>query len=260
MSIDLSQKPKTARTSCKGCYFQQMMTDTIPGSLPRQVGCYLGRIETLADQSAKIIEAYDEEEEFFVIEDRFCTAFRPKAWGANRTYDENKKQLLYEIRYFPDAIIYVNNLSSKDDIIHTFKSLTCHIDSGCKHIYIVLDDSPIDALKLEKELSTIKDNQKFSITRVFGSNGHKGKAIDIVYSRLTSNYFVVIDAGNKLPIDHFDRIDTTLNIYLNRLVFDEQDNIWAVQRLAYQSLFMGLDDTTTPFDDLTIKYPNGLVL
>lgn len=256
---NLAEKPKTARTSCKGCYFQQMMTDMMPGSLPRQVGCYLGRIELLAEQSAKIIEAYDCEEEFYVIEDRYCTAFRPKQWGADQKYDDNKKRLWHEIRYFPDAIIYCNKSSTKTDIIKTYRSISCHDDS-CKHIYIVLDDLDINVIELEKELAEISLKQKFNITKVFGANGHKGKAIDIVYNKLTSNYFIVIDAGSLLPTDYYDTFDARLNLYLERVVFDIQDGIWSIQRLAYQSLFMGLDDMTVPFDDLVNKYPNGLVL
>lgn len=64
-------------TPCKQCAFAQYDNKT-------QTGCHLGYIEIYKNNNEEIIEAYDEESEFFVINNKKCIGYRENAWFEKR--------------------------------------------------------------------------------------------------------------------------------------------------------------------------------
>ncbi len=64
--------PQLANTSCKACVFAEYDDIT-------QVGCEAHQLEKFRE-TAEVIEAYDEEKEFFVIKGMTCQFHRPQNW------------------------------------------------------------------------------------------------------------------------------------------------------------------------------------
>ena len=56
-------------TSCKNCYFAEYKGNT-------QTGCSLDRLEKYKNIKATVIEAYDDNKEFYVIQDKICVYYR----------------------------------------------------------------------------------------------------------------------------------------------------------------------------------------
>jgi hypothetical protein len=56
-------------TSCKNCYFAEYKDNT-------QTGCCLDRLEKYKNINAEVIEAYDDDKEFYVIQDKICVYYR----------------------------------------------------------------------------------------------------------------------------------------------------------------------------------------
>lgn len=67
------QKISRVHTPCKNCVFAEYQENT-------QIGCYTGYLNKYKDAKVEILEAYDEEKEFFIINDRKCISYRENKW------------------------------------------------------------------------------------------------------------------------------------------------------------------------------------
>jgi hypothetical protein len=110
-------------TCCKSCEFAQYSGIT-------QTGCALDYIQKFADNSVEILEAYDDDLEFYVINNKRCLGYRESTWfksvGMENATIEEKKQYVIEnnhINYL--LVIYlknmVNDLSILEDRIVSLK-------------------------------------------------------------------------------------------------------------------------------------------
>lgn len=69
-------------THCFGCAFQVKSYVTENDiERPEQVGCWVGRLEQYEDNGAEIEEAYNEEENYYVIKNKLCSMYRTKDWA-----------------------------------------------------------------------------------------------------------------------------------------------------------------------------------
>lgn len=60
-------------TACKKCVFADYKNNS-------QIGCSIGYLEKYRDINATILEVYDEEKEFYVINDKKCLCYREDSW------------------------------------------------------------------------------------------------------------------------------------------------------------------------------------
>jgi len=75
----MSQSPQisTIHTPCKSCVFAKYEDKT-------QTDCHLDYISKYRANGVEIIEAYDEDNEFFVINDKKCIGYRENKWFEKR--------------------------------------------------------------------------------------------------------------------------------------------------------------------------------
>lgn len=60
-------------TACKKCVFAEYNNNS-------QVGCSIGHLEKYRNINATILEAYDEEKEFYIINEKKCLCYRENSW------------------------------------------------------------------------------------------------------------------------------------------------------------------------------------
>lgn len=68
-------------TACKECVYADYSGIT-------QIGCHLNYITVFKDKKLSILEAYDEDKEFFVINNKKCIGFRNENWFKERNLQE----------------------------------------------------------------------------------------------------------------------------------------------------------------------------
>lgn len=76
-------------TSCKDCAFALYSAET-------QTDCELNLIEKYKSKGASILEAYDEQKEFFIINDKKCIGYRNKTWSEGLSLEQQKQKVLVE--------------------------------------------------------------------------------------------------------------------------------------------------------------------
>ena len=134
-------------TSCKNCYFADYDGKT-------QTGCRLNRIEKYKNINASVVEVYDEDKEFYVIQDKICVYYR-------------NHEFINEL-----------GLRSEDDILKTVKSEL----KAPYHLLLFFRENDTEK-ELEKCIE-IASNQKikpkvFTVINKFNNNVDPSKIMQI---------------------------------------------------------------------------------
>lgn len=102
-------------TTCKDCIFAKYKNIT-------QTKCTLGRIEEYKKHGIQVIEAYDEEKEFFVIKNKICMFKRLDDW-THKNKSKNEQIKIIKDKIFPYMVIIINEHNDVSKVIKTLKSV-----------------------------------------------------------------------------------------------------------------------------------------
>lgn len=106
-------------TPCKNCIFA-MYDDNV------QIGCDMDYLDKYRKTSAQILEVYDNDKEFFVINDKKCLGYRDDKWREKqekKDIEYLKQIVVSETRISYIAIIQINNNDTIDIIKQLVKDL-----------------------------------------------------------------------------------------------------------------------------------------
>jgi len=195
-------------TSCKACVFAEYDDMT-------QVGCSRGMLKKYKDVGANVVEAYDEDREFMVIENRLCPFYRTKGW-IDRIPEEDfdatvERMLALETRLSFHAIVFVED--------HNIESVCSTIDS----LY-AQNNRPARVTVVRPRTSTIKPRDirelfnedcgfKWRIENLIGPTPR-----DVVTHSVHKKsgrvqpcqYYAVVDAGHVFDEQYFYEINEAI--------------------------------------------------
>jgi len=214
-------------TACKNCLFAKYENNT-------QTNCSLNKLDLFKSKGHEVVEAYDEEKEFFIIPNKYCYWYRDNTWKhRNKKYDEQVQQLTNELKISYNAIVFTNN--SVKDLNKTLKSLASvavHPFSALppKHISVV---RPINCEILPHDLvSTLESyNIPWRVQNVVDPKLTREDSIDLCIDIIHYQYYMVCDAGYF--VDPFIMSDINYEIFYNLYSF-----IGVVPSKAYPVLIM----------------------
>jgi hypothetical protein len=210
MSEDTKEnKENYIKTCCRDCFFA-IYKDSL------QTGCKLDRIEKFRSNGATIIEATDYEKDFYVIEGRFCKAYRLSSWASDR---EDPIQACYdEIALDCEVYIYCNGDTGTRQVHRTLESLFL---SKHKIDKITIINSGATKVDWPIILQALKDKRlyKWRIETVTVESDTREKSFDIAVLNKSpqSQYFLLIDAGKKLEKGFLAKLDSLINRDLKQI-------------------------------------------
>ena len=194
-------------TSCKDCVFAVYSGVT-------QTGCQLGRIDIYQNRG-DVLEAYDDEREFFVLKDSLCLAKRNQEW-ATKHQGENlvslvEKSLAY-MNY--EVLVFVDN-----DLENLQKTIDSIVRQSLKPARIVFVNKP--PLVNPEMLIQIANNTglEWRIENVVDSDLFDEECIDLVITHSPHSFYGVCHSGFEYPIDTFQKISRAINIKLQRFSY-----------------------------------------
>lgn len=106
-------------TTCKKCVFAEYKAKT-------QTGCSINYIDQYKKNNVEILEAYDEENEFYIVNKKKCIGYREESYFRNK---ENIKSTDEKIKYF-----YQNNYIGYLLIINLYDFDKNKLDILAEHI------------------------------------------------------------------------------------------------------------------------------
>lgn len=122
----MSESPITTisqiHTSCKDCTFAVYDNNT-------QINCELDLINKYKNKETTIIEAYDEEKEFFIVNQKKCIGYRNKKWsdkdGTQLALEDKKTKIKNEFRIKYILFIDLKNFNNDkfENIINNINKL-----------------------------------------------------------------------------------------------------------------------------------------
>lgn len=187
------------RTECKECCFAEYVGKT-------QTGCKMGVLDKIPDN---VVEVYDEEKEFFVINDRHCHFCRDKAW-AEFYADKNLEELVraqsqLKISYF----IWYDNTSNIDELKHTVMLA----DNQClKPVKITVINNSMRSIR--DEIRSQKYQGRVEIENILIERDKD----DIIHycvnkSKNDEKWFGIFHSGCHIP--------STFNYFLNKRIVED---------------------------------------
>lgn len=109
-----TQPIELIHTPCKNCVYALYNNVT-------QYGCSLNYIEVFKSKGIEVLEAYDEDKEFYIINNKKCIGFRTDSWFKDRKLDhlstEEKIKRHYDQNYIRYLLwIDLANFQTQDDL------------------------------------------------------------------------------------------------------------------------------------------------
>ena len=221
-----SKRPDSLlQTSCKECLFATYEGKT-------QTGCEANRIVKFEDY---VIEAYDDEKEFYVI-DCLCNYHRSPSWNdgkadLSKVIDENKPTF---------AIILDTDDITKAKVDSTLKSIL-DIDYDHDKIVVLLSQgSPLSSTKrrlISRLRSCLSIEHKFWASVVINLD-LKLRDVETFRRTRRQSHFIKTCIGQGIPRDAFNRIHEALNETLKRAVYFEFDEVEVISCMTFASTYL----------------------
>lgn len=198
-------KDERVTTSCKECVFAE-----IDEAKLTQTGCKLGRLDKFKKNKTEIIEAYDDELDFYVIT-RFCNTYREKDWAECQEVDleiavkEETKILLNFIvvarsddtmEQLTDTLLGIKSLN-RQDLIHNIIVVSNRFDSGEFGINDILHRNFEGTSYFQIGLT--EDNPSIE------------RCVDQAFKKSRNGYYCVFTAGSVPSEDFAKNINDIIN-------------------------------------------------
>ena len=198
------QQISRIHTSCKNCVWANYNGIT-------QIDCGIGRLKKYKD----ILECYDEEKEFFVVNNIYCLFYRNK-----ETVEGMDLEILYQNTRKQMEILYQLIIVHEDE--NNPYDTYCSIASAMKQKIIPCILTVINRSKTKgvgKDLSNYlktydKNLQIWRVQNLINASLTKEDCIDIVLDGTMYKKFslyIIINSGFELPNDFSTELDKAIN-------------------------------------------------
>lgn len=235
--------PQQTDTPCKNCIFAEYNDIT-------QIGCKLGMIEKFRNKGTPILEVYDNDKEFYVIQGRRCMSARTKHWFyKDYTVTEQRAMINREVAIPYNAIIFAEH-KSYNDIKKTIESLAAQTIKPWKITVVLLNNHP-DTQRILKVL----DNTTLSwkIQGMMLPNTPKQQVLNTIVGHVPITWYAVFHAGCVVPKDTFDTINKFIHEELNVVTVirpNSQGDCSVVLREVHKNYFYA--ELITTLQDSTV--------
>lgn len=217
-----SQQPEQLiRTSCCDCAFAVYDNNT-------QVDCKFDRIK----KSENIIEAYNKDREFFVI-NRLCNYYRDKAWGYSANDSQKVEQ---ESATSFNILIYFSSLNEEEcnhiiGLINTTKYYSDKVNFLLFYDYENYDNVKDGLLKIVNETSQNYHRMNVSICYM------KETFISTFITKSKSDFHILLYQEQILnfDIDMINDVNSYINGQFKKGIFFSRNGIDCIHNLTCKS-------------------------
>lgn len=206
-------------TSCKSCVFAEYAGIT-------QNGCAVGYLDKYRNKNIEILEVYDNEKEFYVINNKKCIGYRSSGWSSALSFQEKIKKFndqnhlhylmivnlnqfsddksvdaliksLLEISIKPKFIVFIRHQNNKNHPYEKIQTIITDSNVNCRwRIQTVLE---VDKSFHDILYENLRSEKKYRFAMVVNGstdlNSIVNRANQIVYENMDS--FMVLSNSNK---------------------------------------------------------------
>jgi hypothetical protein len=223
---------RSRQTSCKECVFAEYEGKT-------QVGCSANRIIKFknlnTEQSVNVIEAYDNDKEFYVI-NGFCNYYRSKKWNDGiADLDKAKKESSLTFDLFVDCnSIDINYVNKIDTLLSTIDYDTNKLNVVLYHLNQFANQSKELVLSLYNnhkkllKISVCTNNNLFLHESVLKSN---------------SSFYIAINKNQCIDSKTLTNINNLINDDIKKFIVVDDGGTKIISNIAYKMQFLNTENS-----------------
>ena len=249
-------------TSCVDCIFAKY-----DGKI--QTGCSFNRVEKFKSSGCEIVDAENEDKQFFVI-GRFCNAYRKPAWKElveNTLLTESGKAPVCPSKYSHEELmqkardemslrcgvmVLMNPESTMSEAEETIHAIFKQKNNKPEYIVVVNNSKESHSEVISRMHHVVQDRCVFYAVKIRGGVATTEQALDYGFHNIKNSYFICFEAGYTPPENFIDFLDYKLNEEMQQLLLsmptEGSVNGFFTQSAIYKFLYG--NNTTIFFDKL----------
>lgn len=230
--------PHNKDTVCKDCAFAQYDDVT-------QIGCKFNLIDKFKESGSTVIEAYDEDSEFYVIKDRACPYKRSEKWK-DRVPDDKVELMLTQETNLPfHCILYASNSIKKNK-----KSIVSIKDQELKpaQITVIREHGNTVVPGMFKEW--LDDTTCMWRLENLFLKKDRDQVNHQIAKRVNFPYYLVMEGGDILPSDFLSNINKFVIKELRQFSMIKYENCFVVPMAVHYYAYTMCDFTKTIIENI----------
>jgi hypothetical protein len=206
------------KTSCKDCVFAIYDGKT-------QTGCYTNALHRLEANNGKIVEAYDEEKEFYLIEDRICIECRHKEkWNKltpDMSIDEMYETVKMENTLKVEVLVLFNLGDNIQELENTLTSLNKQ-KKFIKKIHIV-NTTGFTPVEIRECLKQNIKNVAWSIESM-QDDYSIDDMVHYGFKKINVKHTLIVETNSNIADNYLEKINKLTQIDMKRVILVEPNN------------------------------------
>lgn len=200
-------------TSCKECVFAIYEGKT-------QTSCKLNRLSLYGDA---LVEAYDNEREFYILKDKFCPAFRTKEWANKQSTDlESVVELEMQLKYH--IIVFVSG--EKYELNYLLKNII-NQKPAPQMVTLIRKKDTIPSQDIIESCNTLMPLIPWTIREIKNHELTDNQLIDetLRIKQGAVPYYGVFESDKNIPEDLFETLSNKINNGFQFAIISQEDSI-----------------------------------
>ena len=181
-------------TSCGDCIFSIKEKQS-------QTSCEFGRLELYRENESEIVEAYDDfNNEFYVINNKYCLYKRTKDWAESYASHEVKSIVEKQVKPRYHAVVFHTKDGTLEELKATLDSLSSQYNPPS--ILTVAKSNDIDAQAMLSFMSTYDGIFDWSVQHFMDEEGTVRQRIDFIMDRTKKkkfSFYIIFDSSFVVP-------------------------------------------------------------
>lgn len=245
-------KIDTIHTPCKKCVFADYRDNT-------QIDCYLDLINDFRKKNIEILEAYDEDKEFFIVNGKKCYGYKEAKYFDNRdmgssTIDEKVAYIknTFKINYVVSINLIKFTLEEIDEII---ASLTNHAIPPKKIILVrYQDDKDVYTFSNLKNILDKHNPREWRIQTVLDREQEYISILHNIVNINRNNFVLSINGNYDQMCNILDYAQKTIYENLGKFIVLSNKNKETIffNRAVYKASFANGKDILTDYNEYEI--------
>lgn len=212
----------TKETSCKECIFAIYENDT-------QTGCTANKIEQYKD---KIIEAYDEDREFFVV-NGICTLKRPLTWNDGKA---DVAKATHQISQAFDIIIDISYIEL--DTYNSLKNVLANIDYYKDRYKFLLICNQATELYRNSTIKKINTELGYNVEIIYDNE----YGMQNLQKKCSGTYSIRSSLKNMHLISNsMNELNNEINNNLKKVILYRNKDLYILSNFAWKLIYSKLD-------------------
>jgi hypothetical protein len=239
----------SVHTSCKDCIFAIYSDKT-------QTDCSFDKIKKLKENGVAVDESFDDEKEFFVINNHACMTYRPPIFLEGKTFEEAKQSARDRCSVRIGCLVMIKE--NQENLIRIIDSICNQTKQFSEVIFCA--NPEVQPSKIMKLLNDKKVTFKWSIRHILDSEYIGDVSINVAMQKTNCIYMSVFTSDFIIPNKFVEEIDIALNDDMQRFLLlepiDSKNNGLTFQSFIFNSL-RGNEEAV--LDDDSEKSANSII-